>query len=214
MCDSATADLIRGVVKDLTDENLMFSAYDITKILRDRGHSVSHRDVRSEVHSMLGNDEIPRYVKLMHSFEDRDGNTISAFVFMPDGNFVGDYDAKALPDSLQNAPKTNQNATTRVGGKKVARIPFGPLDSRGRLWVPKAALFQLGAVPGDKVFVLVGNGRISITQAKKQNAVPYHVDKDGLIAISNCYLLASGLDRCSYFSFRIDNVNALVVEGV
>lgn len=206
MCDSATADLIRGVVNELTDKNLMFSAYDITKILRDRGHSVSHRDVRSEVHSMLGNDEIPRYVKLMHSFEDRDGNTISAFVFMPDGNYVGDYDAKALPDALQNAPKTNQNAP----GPKNNR-----LDARGRLWVPKAELEKLGVTSGDKVEVFVTSDRLIIeaVDEKSFGNVIYTVDRDGLIAISNKYLVEAGLDKCSAFSFETDKNSLDITPG-
>jgi bifunctional DNA-binding transcriptional regulator/antitoxin component of YhaV-PrlF toxin-antitoxin module len=207
MCDSFTADLICGIVNELTDENLMFSAYDITKILRDRGHSVFHRDVRSEVHRMLGNDEIPNYVKLMHSFEDHDGNTISAFVFMPDGNYVGDYDAKALPDALQNAPKTNPNPT---------RTKNSPLDARGRLWVPKDALSWLGVNSGDKVYIYERSELIIIeAQEKEQETaeVVYTVDSDGLIAISNKYLVESELDKCSSLVFEHDGDELLIEPG-
>jgi hypothetical protein len=57
--DTATVLLLSQVISERIDNQEMFTCFDITRILRDRGCTVRHQDVRETIHGLSGTDLPP-----------------------------------------------------------------------------------------------------------------------------------------------------------
>ena len=55
MLDQGTRQLIAEIVKTQTDSGQMFTAFDITTMVRQRGRQVRHGEVRDVVHELFQN---------------------------------------------------------------------------------------------------------------------------------------------------------------
>ena len=136
MSNVKTATEVTDVVQELIDGEFMFSAYDVTKIIRHRSanKNIQHRTIRAEVHQVYENNDMGIY--------DRTQVTVGAgapFVYHESSDdpqsysriadWVDDYnrscDKATLVPSLTTALSLNLDANTPVvpDAPKVDPIP-------------------------------------------------------------------------------------------
>ncbi len=80
---------LQNVLQNLVLNQVMFTAYDVTKQLRSKDLEAIHADVRDQVHSfMAGTLTNPIYVRTLRRFNDYDPE---AYVYHPQGTDVNTY---------------------------------------------------------------------------------------------------------------------------
>ena len=191
------------IIEALVEDRALFSAHDVTTLLRAEGLTVRHTGqggVREFVHNIMnqGNPMFDDYI--------RTASSIGAFVYHHYNDDVNDYD----PDEHRQATNITTGTavgspTTTVGAPtvNVGMSSTAPLsapvddkvgvDQRGRLCVRASLLRQLNVVPGDLVFVntkLNGVVKPDFTNPSMVTDPAYRwlkVDKD------NCVRISSGL---------------------
>jgi len=92
------------VVNELTRNRKLFSAYDVTRIMRHRldGENVSHNEVKNKVHEMYENDEMGIYERTQVNI----GRRIAPFIYHlnhqdPDTEYDKDWVDSYLPTQTQ-----------------------------------------------------------------------------------------------------------------
>jgi len=179
------------IVEALVEDQAMFSAHDITTLLRADGLTVRHTgngNVRDFVHDLM-NHSNPMFADY-----NRDLNSdVGAFVYHHYNDDVNDYDSdehrnatnvatgKAIGAPNNVAPNQNANTPT-VDDGKVA------VDQRGRLCIRAALLRQLGVRPGDLVAIDVDMAGIFKNVKSSSNVRFLTVDKDNCLRLSNSIL--------------------------
>ncbi|HUW47688.1 MAG TPA: hypothetical protein VMW36_02965 [Patescibacteria group bacterium] len=91
---------VEQVVTDLTRNRRLFSAHDVTKLLRDKlsGERIRHNDVKKEVHSMYDNDDLGIYTRTQVTLNDGS----SPFVYhLPHHDPNTDYDSDWAVNQIQ-----------------------------------------------------------------------------------------------------------------
>jgi hypothetical protein len=179
---------IEQLVSQLTGNATMFTAFDITMMLRRESPTtnIRHGEVRDIVHSIYTTNNMDGYIR---SLQDVNGN--NAYVYHPYGTNAEDYDAFFLSTktthSLTHTPVVVNQMTTnsQVGNKnkpKRARysIDSVPKDKFGRLRIPASVVRAAGFSPKDKVYVVLDPNLITITSDAhlygKKNGKKYVVD--------------------------------------
>ena len=177
----------RKVIEGLVENEDLFTAHDVTTLLRAKSLRVRHMGnggVRDFVHNLFNDNDIV-FGDHNRSLE-RLPNGVEVFVFYPDGKDVSSYD----PDQHRNggtAQTTAQTPTVTVAPTvddgKVA------VDQRGRLCVRANLLRKLGVGPGDTVFVDVDMAIIVGPRSNRTGTYKsFVVDKDNCLRLSNTVL--------------------------
>ena len=175
-----------------------FTAYDITKFIRDRVGSnteVQHNLVRDIVHKLMAVRTHYDYVAFNKDFGGQ-----QAIAYKPVGNVV--------PVSSKTQPTiTPIGIGTLVTNKN--SLVMKP-KSEGRVTVPASELKKIGVVPNDFVNIIVENDKITIygknsKQPTNVGYFTYGTDKYGSIRLRK-HLLGS------YKAFRIktDTIKCLI----
>lgn len=176
MCDQVSYDRIKDAVTFLVSTGQPFTAFDVTKHLRNlyTDFQERHKTVRTIIHSMFSNDELCGYVRTLTSLKVPNGN-VDAFVFHPamtdpsvypltDKTFIPSVGAPtgvvSLDDSIADPPLfILDNPTEKV-----------TLTSDNRLHIPKRLLDMVTTPTIDiqingQVFVYNRNadGRVRLT---------------------------------------------------
>jgi len=224
MCDQATAKQILDTIHELMDEGKMFTAFDVTKLVRNGGHQVRHHEVRTEVHRLFDNDVMDsQYDRVQHTFNSN-GSPVTAFVFMRDSDDVLDYDPDLFGNQQLAPPQPGMLKTPSQGilpaNPTVAQPPTAPqtdpTDARGRLCVSNSLTRKLGWSPGDYVVIarLPKMGGISMKlqrmSCSKAIGTTYQIDKDGNVRIGQAAMKSFGFVTSKGVSFVIDRANILV----
>ena len=215
-------------VKDAVDAKIsqgeMFTAYDITKVLRKTGWA-KHFAVRDEVHRIFmagemddadykrtngrvtSNDD---YAWIYHHYmDDADdyinpsvspANTLSPTNVTP----AGPVASVSVPASVAFTLKTPASSVS-------GNFYYKAVDSRGRLLIEKSYVAGLGLSPGDDAYVYTSLGKLIIVNGSYTGTLlrVYLVDKDGAVRI--------GSKICNYTSSSpvkrvTPGPNAIVVE--
>lgn len=181
-------DTIRTIILGLTANCQMFTAYDITLLVRAQGETVRHGEVKAIVHDLMRNEFNANYVGQLRTFSL---NAWPAIVYFPDGDDVADYDPNAVKASLATVTTVPvatvpvatvtvpvvtsfQSAPLAFDGKEIV------VGSGNRVRVPADSIRNLGLKAGDKAFVAVetdGKIIISASQPVGKDAKPYTVDE-------------------------------------
>ena len=189
----------RKVVDAMVEASNLFTAFDVTTLLRTKGHNVQHygiNGVRAFVSNLFDNGDpvLVGYARNLHVI----GNDISVLVYHPFNSDVNDYD----PDKFVNedSKQAFSDLPPQVAGDDNATVDDGKIgvDKRGRLCVRAKLLRRLGVGPGDRVYVFVANAdktapnEIRIVHATGANvsAIGF-VYKDYLVDRDNCLRLSS-----------------------
>lgn len=175
--------LVEQLISQLTGNALMFTAFDITMMLRRANPStnIRHGEVRDAVHQLFTNNQINGYRRDLQRMDSGQ----EAYVFYPYGTDVEDYDpnffATTTPQSVSvpnlsslptqvaaSQPLTTMQTTTPTSslgnlGTSLALKPKRarystdkvPQDKFGRLRVPACVLRAAGFKPSDTVRVVI-----------------------------------------------------------
>jgi hypothetical protein len=193
--DQTTRDKIVEVIEGFVKADEMFSAFDVTSVLRNtHGLTVKHYEVKKVVHGMYDNWSVGADDDYLF---DGYGRALSClanyntYVYYPQSKHPNDYD----PDNLQSAPATAPVvASTNAIAPTPAPAPAAPMsgpgckvDQRGRLLIRSALVKTMGLKPGDTAFVNVGTSKLVVSAPPSMTpvAMRYIVDKDNAIRISN-----------------------------
>lgn len=78
--DSTEAIAVRDVVIDKVNQNEMFTAFDITKTLRQNGTQATHRNIKQIVHALYNHGDMQGYDR---SLVDVNGAPVRPFLYHP-----------------------------------------------------------------------------------------------------------------------------------
>lgn len=181
---------INTVLLHLTNNNKLFTAFDVTNKLRESGVTCFHSDVKKEVHeSFSGTDAPLDYTRTQMQMP----NGKVAFVYHPSTIDASEYDT----DNVDN------DSSVVVAVNKVNSDDCFSRDRRGRLCIPKKLLYKINVDPFGPVSVDASNKtKVVVREGRHRIGNLYFADKDGNVRISP--KLLSGLSN--------QNENKIVVE--
>jgi len=219
MCDVSND--VENVVNSFVAQGKMFTAFDVTKLLRKQGFQCNHRDVRLVVHSMHMRGGIsPDYVRTNHEID----NAVWAFVYHEYRDDVNQYDPSAdlsvgdgalavkvlVQDPAEDEDDEDDVTVADSSTDKPVLSAAVTVDARGRACVKAACTRAIGLKSHDYVSIcnisngISGNRFVSIRTATPKNG-NYIVDKDCNIRIGRHVWEMMGLPTvCDAYSDRIE----------
>ncbi len=240
MCDSNTQSLIEQEIDQKVQQNVMFTAYDITiavqETLKSQGSfdpSVHrHRHLKRDIHRAAGSAiSTGQFQQTLRDV----GAPTQAFVYHPIGSDSTTYMPIKRKDSLAdgkaavqpssphaiNVPAqstavvdADDDANDAGDGSDVGRVA----DQRGTLAVPAFLLRQLGLKFNDKAYVLLRGDHLAVVSSPDNGEVPiasYTVDHGLNVRITHAVLRvprAGQPDRDASYDFDLESNAVLVRE--
>jgi len=190
---------IQHVVNSLVAAGKPFTAYDVTKEVRNRGCSeqFTHADVRMYIHELM--DE---YIDENEVTRQR-SSTHPSWEYVPVATAMAVANANAPRKSAQINPvvtaittmKQQQTAKPVVAGLTSDLIGR---DKRNRVCLTKQAVASLGVKSGDVLYLGTLGGKALVTPDPTSNSLSnveacYSVDKDGNVRICEKALARVGI---------------------
>lgn len=229
MCSSNLDSLVEDAANLLCSNGEAFTAFEVTKRLRDAGVDVRHYAVKETLGELFFNDNLDEdYTRTSHFVDSSKG---SAFVYHPtsmDDNGIefyldfvrGNKDGIYDPSHIQNIPPTIlpisipvgcQAHTTSLSCAHDDHEVTKAVDMKNRLRIPASFMRAIGAKPHEFVNVLVDTLDSKIVVSKGQMAStaitsvrPLAVDNYNNLRIN---LVTSGLSNAKY-KIEIDDTGA------
>jgi len=191
--DAALQSVIEAVVNDKVQAGEMFTAYDVTKEVRNRGHRERHNNMKTVVHDyygrgLMGSDytrtlipiqgaPVPAF--LYHRYTDdpttynpsqpRAASSNPAAVGAAVGNFYAQ--GKADPDDDDDGSAANPTSASLSPPSSLPQLSTGTVkngvrkpDARGTVCIPAKHLRACGFKPKDTVFVWTKDGKTLAVQ--------------------------------------------------
>lgn len=168
---------IENTIRTLVSEGEMFTAYDVTRILRSQGVQVYHSQVRSVVYQMFNNDMDDNYTRTLFNLGQN-----SAFVYHHAMEDPSDYDQNKFDVKDDSEEKSD--------------IVMVYSDYRNRIYVGPGLIRKLNVERGDIVYIYSeADGELIITDCPRDSfgGKTYTVDKDDAIRIGQTVSKAAGL---------------------
>jgi bifunctional DNA-binding transcriptional regulator/antitoxin component of YhaV-PrlF toxin-antitoxin module len=230
MCDTQTHAAIDAVVSRLTSQNMMFTAFDVTKeVWKELGHDASerwqagfHNSIKGDVHQAMA--PLVQTGTYQRSLEHI-GAPAPAFVYYPAGGDPSQYQsgipqaspAPAVSPLAVVKDTTDSNATNDDDDDDDDDdTAIRSLTKYGRLTVPNVWMKHVGFHPGDTAYLdLVQTGRIAVVKDSagvKSTLGSYVVDEDVNIRILKHALAAAGLDITGSFKFLVQ-FDKIIIEN-
>lgn len=172
----------KDVVNDLIDKGKMFTAYDVTRIVRGAGIKCYHNQVRDIVHELYREQKMD----CEYGRNAIDINGASPYVYHHYMDDPNTYDPNVL------VPKDDSDVTDQLEKDSA----FVNADHRGRIYIGPNFIRKLDVEPGDTVYVYsVANGEIIVSDLSPSllGVKTYTVDKDNAIRIGLSVHRAAGL---------------------
>ena len=188
MCDQVTKSKVEIVVNDFVSKGYMFTAWDVTKFLRNSGERISHRDVQDAVKEIWNDACMTDYTRDTKHI----GAPVAPFVYYHQNSDVNDYQ----PDWMEN--NSNQDGMKNDG--VVSTVPANVV-------VPVAST---ATSTGGISSPLVSNSPV---RARSITSVVKEVTYEGRLNIPVKMLEAAGFAPCTNVSATIINPNMLVIEN-
>ena len=194
--------LIEKQVNENIDNNILFTAFDVTKTLRmlvnqisdDAGDFIAHRDIRQFLNDNSFVYENRGYTRTLATLKVE--NKPEAFVYHNKSLNVNHYNIISETDGVSD----NKNSSS---GKHV-------LTKEGRLNIGYSYLENAGLSGRDKVCVNSENGKIFINRKFAVDSLLLNVNKDGRIRLSKSFLNKVGMTGNS-FSIEIKDKTIEVI---
>jgi antitoxin component of MazEF toxin-antitoxin module len=188
--------IIRNTISNKVQNGEMFTAYDITLLVRATGEFAKHPQVKSIVHDIMRNDNVGiTYTSSLRTFAFA---AFPAVVYFPLGADVSSYDPNAVKKTLAQVPNTTSaltqpvtTTTTVVSGSNNTPTTVGAavngnftnktvkVGSGNRVRVPADSIRKLGLKSGGKAYVSIDGDNITISAAQPvgKTAKTYTVDE-------------------------------------
>lgn len=184
--DNILEDAAVETIMDLTSDDTMFTAFDVTKVMREAALQVPHHEMRKFVHKYFDDGGMAMsYRRTQTPVVCDDGKTRNVNLYHQVAADISEYDKDALG--------------------KAAVDPFGAMtDGRGRLCVPADIVRDAGLAVGDPIEIHSFPQQIVIRYdaTDKDFIKDYTVDKSGNIRIGDKILRSNGLTG-NRFSFKV-----------
>lgn len=223
--------VIETVISEKTNANEMFTAHDITLEVRNRGHRVSHSNVRDIVHDnyQRGNMGVAytRTPITVPSGETpflyhRSADDPSAYSNIRNDN----TQQSSAPNTTITIPSLNDNDNDDNeeeddNNKTQRNVLIGrKTDARGTLSIPSAEVRKLGVSVGDKVYAVIINNGIKIVKENRSlvhdvifsDSNQYTVDYHGQVRITQSFLKKAGIGGDS-FDISFDDSSTQQITG-
>jgi len=217
---------VNEAVNTLFFDKKMFTAYDITKMIRakvGKGVSVSHDDVKNAVHEMFENSvgAMKRLYRINVCINPAVG--ASAWLYYEDYYSITDYDPDAIRvpnfatdvedeaevEEVEDEDDAKADAAVEDDRDPTAKYDIA-VDNRGRICIPNFILKAAGALPGDTVYAAKNIGKIWIDPpAGVDNYDEYIVDKSGNVRVSGRKIL--GMECEIYYIKYFPNNKNIVI---
>ena len=185
MCDARTENAVRDKVAEFVTAGYMFTAYDVTKSLRNSGEQVKHHEVNDVVQAMFNNGDMNDYNRDVKDI----GAPVKPFIYYSPYSDLNLYDKDWLTnDPTQKAMANKSGASGSSGSsgyqpasltpaspaaakasfpatiaailvKKVAaKAPTGGrlITKEGRLTIPIHTVVNFGMKPHQAVYIYKG----------------------------------------------------------
>ena len=196
----ATTDTINDEIEMLVNMGVMFTAYDVTKTIRNADCHVLHNDVKQAIEQFDLPDSYKRSSVSVKGAR--------AYVYHPDTQNPNTYNPDSISETVKvvaqkpiAAPtatptahwvhKTAQPIPSVTSVRSTTVVPnANKLDKRGRFHVKGDFVRAMGLKPGDTARIDVQNGMIGIYQelyAPSTAKISYTVDEWNIIRISNIH---------------------------
>ena len=174
-------DQINDQVAEWTDDEVMFTAYDVTTALRNAGSRINHNAVRAEVHKLYNdNDFNPAYDKTNVKIP---GTINSAFLFHHTSSDVDEYEpvkSTYQPNTPKKAsnqwscaptPKPSLSVRPTARNKQPTNGVLDPAYPKGdgRLMIP-AVLLRDAGLKGSKIAVVQDGNKVVLTSPSDASA--------------------------------------------
>lgn len=210
---------VEDVVDSLVAQETMFTAFDVTKLLRakfGKDVNISHNQVRNAVHKLMEAQLDEDYEKSNHTFMVGT-EQFSAQVYHPYMAEVKDYNPAAveLPEPAAAAAVVVQaNVAQNNDAPAAVDQPAGTRDSRGRLLIPTAFIKHLGQEAGQFVSAYKNQNCIvlsalDLTGQHELISGLLQVDKHGYCYLSTKVLKQGNIEHANAFSIE---TNGNIVE--
>jgi hypothetical protein len=210
-------ELIEDVVSEWVAEGRMFTAFEVSLALKERGVRERHRHLREDVHQIIcragATADYTRTLRDVGAPEQawvyhRAGD--NPFAYQPLDR--SDFDA-AVPyvvPGIRNAVRLSANLP------RPHAVPPGAFgtDQRGRVCIPVTLLARLGVGPGQRVDVLCdpANAQVLVTRPAANPGADadtsYTVEPDGNVRISQGTLLKAGIHGLQ--CYRIEGTASVI----
>jgi hypothetical protein len=167
--DQDVKQLTKDIVKELTDKDYQFTAYDVTKLVRGTTNDcIPHWQVKGVVHDMFDNGEmVGNYSR---RFIIIPGTNDRGLLYHNTGSNQGVYDPDLVPSIDIDGTKNSSTVTALVQDDEddddcddddedtistVSNIGTGYIarDGRGRLCIPVSLVRELNLNPGNTAVV-------------------------------------------------------------
>jgi len=110
MCDQVTKNKVEAVVNDFVSKGYMFTAWDVTKSLRNSGERISHRDVQDTVKEMWNIGSVTDYTRDTKHI----GAPIAPFVYYHQNSDVNDYQADWMENNTDQDGMKNDGVDSNL----------------------------------------------------------------------------------------------------
>lgn len=214
--DSGTIDTIREVVQEFTDQNKMFTAYDVSVATRVRATAkglpfVRHNDMKEEIHKAM--DQFLMCDAYDKSLQDV-GAPTKAFVYFPkDGTDPANYvpQLRSGPTPTSAAPVVTPAAATPAAANDSDDGDGRKPDARGTVCIPNYLLRTAGFQPSDQAAVWSekdGSDDVlcigKVLPTGKNALASYTVDYHGNVRVTKSVLDSAGFGGVQAFDFEGD----------
>jgi hypothetical protein len=186
---------VAGLVQTACQQQLSFTAFSITLLLRKAGHHVMHDDVKNAVHELFDTGRMPGYTR--ESTEIVPGKW--AWHYKPDvtsqhraPSAVRSYDPTPAPALPQATPDPDPTAAPDGAAVEVRRR-----TSRSGLLLKKRWMEEIGALVKDRVGVYQTQDGLVVQTFPVKTAgalvQTYQIDRYGNLRIPERTLQAGGI---------------------
>jgi len=199
MCDQVTKSKVEVVVNDFVSKGYMFTAWDVTKFLRNSGERISHRDVQDAVKEIWNDACMTDYTRDTKHI----GAPVAPFVYYHQNSDVNDYQA----DWMEN--NSNQDGMKNDGVVSTVPVPANVVTP---VAVPVAAPstpstpFSTGGISSPLAYN-------SPVRTKNVTSIVREVTWEGRLNIPVKMLEVAGFTVCTNVAATIINPNMLVIEN-
>lgn len=189
---------VSTIVNDWITKGYMFSAFDVTKTLRNIGESVAHWEVRNEVRDQYGTGNMGSYMRTLITVGSNPSETFIYHQYTSDPNTYDSDWQNSDPTQDKNKVKTSGSGVTAASittSTPVASIKHNDdkvhLTKENRLNISSDLIDSMGLVNGDIVAVegIIVNGipmaEIKLFQPSYTYVAQYIVDNDSRIRLSS-----------------------------
>lgn len=235
--DASVRRMIGNVVQDFINEGKMFTAFEVSLGVKERGVQERHRNMRDTVHEIifeygdpagytrtlrdvgapesawvyhLPSDNPYRYVPLPRN----DGPQPSTVSSAPTEDFDDSDEPFVIPVGIRNPIKLQ---TRNIAASMVPDGAYGT-DQRGRLCIPVNLLVRLGVTAGQSVDVTCDpeNGKVLLRRSSGQSTqdpdASYTAEPDGNVRITQGTLEKADIEQMP--CYRIEGTSSEIEVSV